>query len=176
MMNLPKTVAYSSLQEIKDKLRDGMEQALKREIEDTIRIRSSNGSWRPTTADLPTLVGASWKPVRQHVQQQQRKVARSAGTEDLTSLRRASERSGTPREAQPRFRSDRRERADGHSGRFQRRNHAAGLGTQDAGIVKMIKVDNPSMVTPGFWRISRISYRNAVIQDCRRADLHRPWL
>jgi len=82
---------YSSLQEIKDKLRDGMERALKREIEDTHKDTIIKRLVETHHFDLPeTLVERELEAIiRQHVQQQQRKggAQESPGTEELTSLR-----------------------------------------------------------------------------------------
>ena len=82
---------YTSLQEIKDKLRSGMEQALKREIEDTYKDTIIKRLVETHHFDLPeTLVERELEAIiRQHVQQQQRKggVQETSGTEDLTSLR-----------------------------------------------------------------------------------------
>ena len=82
---------YNSLQEIKDKLRDGMERALKREIEDTHKDTIIKRLVETHHFDLPeTLVERELEAIiRQHVQQQQRKTGaqESPGTEDLTSLR-----------------------------------------------------------------------------------------
>jgi trigger factor len=82
---------YTSLQEIKDKLRSGMEQALKREIEDTYKDTIIKRLVETHHFDLPeTLVERELEAIiRQHVQQQQQKggTQESSGTEDLTSLR-----------------------------------------------------------------------------------------
>jgi trigger factor len=83
---------YTSLQEIKDKLRDGMEQALKREIEDTHKDTIMKRLVETHHFDLPeTLVERELEAIiRQHVQQQQQQkggAQESPGTEDLTSLR-----------------------------------------------------------------------------------------
>jgi trigger factor len=82
---------YTSLQEIKDKLRSGMEQALKREIEDTYKDTIIKRLVETHHFDLPeTLVERELEAIiRQHVQQQQRKegAQEAPGTEDLTSLR-----------------------------------------------------------------------------------------
>ena len=81
---------YSSLQEIKDKLRDGMEQALKREIEDTYKDTIIKRLVETHHFDLPdTLVERELEAIiRQHVQQQRKGGAQeSPGTEDLTHLR-----------------------------------------------------------------------------------------
>ena len=83
---------YNSLQEIKDKLRDGMEQALKREIEDTYKDTIVRRLMETHHFDLPeTLVEHELEAIiRQHVQQQQQRkggVQESPGTEDLTRLR-----------------------------------------------------------------------------------------
>ena len=82
---------YNSLQEIKDKLRDGMEQALKREIEDIHKDTIMKRLVETHHFDLPeTLVERELEAIiRQHVQQQQQKggAQESPATEDLTSLR-----------------------------------------------------------------------------------------
>ena len=81
---------YNSLQEIKDKLRDGMEQALKREIEDTYKDAIIKRLVETHHFDLPdTLVERELEAIiRQHVQQQRKGGAQeSPGTEDLTNLR-----------------------------------------------------------------------------------------
>ncbi len=83
---------YNSLQEIKDKLREGMEQALKREIEDTHKDTIIKRLVETHHFDLPeTLVERELEAIiRQHVQQQhQRKggAQESPSTEELTSLR-----------------------------------------------------------------------------------------
>jgi trigger factor len=82
---------YTSLQEIKDKLRSGMEQALKREIEDTYKDTIIKRLVETHHFDLPeTLVERELEAIiRQHAQQQQQKggAQESPGTEDLTSLR-----------------------------------------------------------------------------------------
>jgi len=82
---------YNSLQEIKDKLRDGMEQALKREIEDAYKETIIKRLMDTHHFDLPeTLVERELEAIiRQHVQQQQRKggAQESPGKEDLASLR-----------------------------------------------------------------------------------------
>jgi trigger factor len=81
---------YNSLQEIKDKLRDGMEQALKREIEDTHKDTIIRRIVETHHFDLPeTLVERELEAIiRQHLQQQRKAAAQeSPGTEDLTSLR-----------------------------------------------------------------------------------------
>ena len=83
---------YNSLQEIKDKLRDGMEQALKREIEDTYKDTIVKRLMDTHHFDLPeTLVERELEAIiRQHIQQQQQRKSgtqESPGTEDLTSLR-----------------------------------------------------------------------------------------
>ena len=82
---------YTSLQEIKDKLRDGMEQALKREIEDTYKDTIIKRLVETHHFDLPeTLVERELEAIiRQHAQQKRKGGAQeSPGTEDLTSLRR----------------------------------------------------------------------------------------
>ena len=81
---------YSSLQEIKDKLRDGMEQALKREIEDTYKDTIIKRLVETHHFDLPdTLVERELEAIiRLHVQQQRKGGAQELpGTEDLTPLR-----------------------------------------------------------------------------------------
>ena len=82
---------YTSLQEIKDKLRNGMEQALKREIEDTYKDTIIKRLVETHHFDLPeTLVERELEAIlRQHIEQQRRKgsIQEAAGTEDLTSLR-----------------------------------------------------------------------------------------
>jgi len=81
---------YNSLQEIKDKLRDGMELALKREIEDTYKDTIIKRIVETHHFDLPeTLVERELEAIiRQHVHQQRKAPAQeSPGTEDLTSLR-----------------------------------------------------------------------------------------
>jgi trigger factor len=81
---------FNSLQEIKDKLRDGMEQALKREIEDTYKETIIKRLGETHHFDLPeTLVERELAAIiRQHLQQQQKGDAgTSPGTEDVTHLR-----------------------------------------------------------------------------------------
>ena len=82
---------YTSLQEIKDKLREGMEQGLKRDIEDGYKDTIIKRLMDTHHFDLPeTLVERELEAiVRQHAQQQQRKsgAQESPGTEDLTALR-----------------------------------------------------------------------------------------
>ena len=83
---------YTSLQEIKDKLREGMEQALKREIEDNYKDTIVKRLMDTHHFDLPeTLVERELEAIiRQHVQQQQQRkggAQESPGTEDLTKLR-----------------------------------------------------------------------------------------
>mgnify|MGYP001233670869 CR=1 FL=1 len=83
---------YNSLQEIKDKLREGMERALKREIEDTYKDTIVRRLMETHHFDLPeTLVERELEAIiRQHVQQQQQRkggAQESTSTEDLTSLR-----------------------------------------------------------------------------------------
>jgi trigger factor len=82
---------YNSLQEIKDKLRDGMEKALKREIEDTYKDTIVKRLMDTHHFDLPdTLVERELEAIiRQHTQQQQRKggIQESPGSEDLARLR-----------------------------------------------------------------------------------------
>lgn len=79
-MNLPKIAGpYNSLQEIKDKLRDGMEQALKREIEDIHKDTIMKRLVETHHFDLPeTLVERELEAIiRQHMQQQQRVAPRN---------------------------------------------------------------------------------------------------
>ena len=80
---------FTSLQEIKDKLRNGMEQALKREIEDTYKDTIIKRLVETHHFDLPeTLVERELEAIiRQHVQQQKGDAQKSPGTEDLTHLR-----------------------------------------------------------------------------------------
>ncbi len=82
---------YTSLQEIKDKLREGMEQALKREIEDNYKDTIVKRLMDTHHFDLPEiLVERELEAIiRQHVQQQQRKsdTQEQTGTEDVTRLR-----------------------------------------------------------------------------------------
>ena len=83
---------YTSLQEIKDKLREGMERALKREIEDNYKDTIVKRLMDTHHFDLPeTLVERELEAIiRQHVQQQQQRkggAQESPGTEDLTKLR-----------------------------------------------------------------------------------------
>jgi trigger factor len=80
---------FTSLQEIKDKLRNGMEQALKREIEDTYKDTIIKRLVETHHFDLPeTLVERELEAIiRQHVQQQKGDAQKSTGTEDLTHLR-----------------------------------------------------------------------------------------
>jgi trigger factor len=83
---------YTSLQEIKDKLRDGMERALKREIEDIHKDTIIKRLVETHHFDLPeTLVERELEAIiRQHVQQQQQRkggAQESPGTEELTRLR-----------------------------------------------------------------------------------------
>ncbi len=75
---------YTSLQEIKDKLQGGMEQALKREIEDTYKDTIIKRLAETHHFDLPeTLVERELEAIiRQHVQQQQQK----SGSEDALSM------------------------------------------------------------------------------------------
>ena len=83
--------AYNSIQEIKDKLQAGMEQALKREIEDTYKDTIIKRLIETHHFDLPeTLVERELEAIiRQHVQQQQRKSGSEGepSMEALTSLR-----------------------------------------------------------------------------------------
>jgi trigger factor len=80
---------FTSLQEIKDKLRNGMEQALKREIEDTYKDTIIKRLVETHHFDLPeTLVERELEAIiRQHAQQQKGDAHKSPGTEDLTHLR-----------------------------------------------------------------------------------------
>jgi trigger factor len=83
---------YSSLQEIKDKLREGMEQALKREIEDTYKDTIIKRLIDTHHFDLPeTLVERELEAIiRQLVQQQQQQkggAKESPSAEDITKLR-----------------------------------------------------------------------------------------
>jgi len=82
---------YTSLQEIKDKLRSGMEQALKREVEDNYKDTIVKRLMDTHHFDLPeTLVERELEAIiRQHAQQQQRKGAtqESPNPEDLANLR-----------------------------------------------------------------------------------------
>ena len=83
---------YNSLQEIKNKLREGMEQALKREIEDNYKDTIVKRLMDTHHFDLPeTLVERELEAIiRQHVQQQQQRKGgpqESPGAEDLATLR-----------------------------------------------------------------------------------------
>ena len=80
---------FNSLQEIKDKLRDGMEQALKREIEDTYKDTIIKRLVETHHFDLPeTLVERELEAIiRQHVQQQKGDAQTPPGTKDLVQLR-----------------------------------------------------------------------------------------
>jgi len=83
---------YTTLQEIKDKLRSGMEQALKREIEDTYKDTIIKRLIETHHFDLPeTLVERELEAIiRQHVQQQQQRkgsALEAQATGDITSLR-----------------------------------------------------------------------------------------
>ena len=83
---------YNSLQEIKDKLRDGMERALKREIEDTHKDTIIKRLVETHHFDLPeSLVERELEAIiRQHMQQQQQRKGGAQelpGKEELTSLR-----------------------------------------------------------------------------------------
>ena len=80
---------FNSLQEIKDKLRDGMEQALKREIEDTYKDTIIKRLVETHHFDLPeTLVERELEAIiRQHVQQQKGDAQTPPGTKDLAQLR-----------------------------------------------------------------------------------------
>lgn len=86
--------AYSSLEELKDKLRSEMEKALKREIEDTYKDTIVKRLVETHHFDLPeTLVERELEAIiRQHMQQRQRRAGRGESaaapeTEDLTKLR-----------------------------------------------------------------------------------------
>jgi trigger factor len=83
---------YTSLQEIKDKLREGMEQALKREIEDTYKDTIIKRLIDTHHFDLPeTLVERELEAIiRQHVQQQQQQkggAKESPNADDIPKLR-----------------------------------------------------------------------------------------
>ncbi|MGH7183912.1 MAG: trigger factor, partial [Nitrospiraceae bacterium] len=80
---------FNSLQEIKDKLREGMERALKREIEDGYKDTIIKRLVETHHFDLPeTLVERELEAIiRQHMQQQKGGGQESPGTEDLTHLR-----------------------------------------------------------------------------------------
>ena len=80
---------FNSLQEIKDKLREGMERALKREIEDTYKDTIIKRLVETHHFDLPeTLVERELEAIiRQHMQQQKGSGQESTGPEDLTQLR-----------------------------------------------------------------------------------------
>jgi trigger factor len=80
---------FNSLQEIKDKLREGMERALKREIEDGYKDTIIRRLVETHHFDLPeTLVERELEAItRQYMQQQKGKGQESPGTEDLTQLR-----------------------------------------------------------------------------------------
>ena len=80
---------FTSLQEIKDKLRNGMEQALKREIEDIYKDTIIKRLVETHHFDLPeTLVERELEAIiRQHMQQQKGDAQKPSGTEDLTHLR-----------------------------------------------------------------------------------------
>jgi trigger factor len=80
---------FTSLQEIKDKLRNGMEQALKREIEDIYKDTIIKRLVETHHFDLPeTLVERELEAIiRQHMQQQKGDAQKPSGTEDLTNLR-----------------------------------------------------------------------------------------
>ena len=93
---------YNSLQEIKDRLREGMEQALKREIEDNYKDTIVKRLMDTHHFDLPeTLVERELEAIiRQHLQQQQQRkggATESPGTEDLTSLRQEHREEATRR-------------------------------------------------------------------------------
>ncbi|NOT21969.1 MAG: trigger factor [Nitrospiraceae bacterium] len=80
---------FNSLQEIKDKLREGMERALKREIEDTYKDTIIKRLVETHHFDLPeTLVERELEAIiRQHMEQQKGSGQESSGTEDLAQLR-----------------------------------------------------------------------------------------
>ncbi len=80
---------FTSLQEIKEKLRNGMEQALKREIEDTYKDTIIKRLVETHHFDLPeTLVERELEAIiRQHAQQQKGDARHAPDTEDLTHLR-----------------------------------------------------------------------------------------
>ncbi len=80
---------FNSLQEIKDKLREGMERALKREIEDTYKDTIIKRLVETHHFDLPeTLVERALEAIiRQHMQQQKGSGQESSGMEDLAQLR-----------------------------------------------------------------------------------------
>jgi len=80
---------FNSLQEIKDKLREGMERALKREIEDGYKDTIIKRLVETHHFDLPeTLVERELEAIiRQHLQQQKGSGQESPGTEDVTQLR-----------------------------------------------------------------------------------------
>src|SRR5262249_42928973 len=80
---------FNSLQEIKDKLRDGMERALKREIEDSYKDVIIKRLVETHHFDLPeTLVERELEAIiRQSLQQQKGGVQESPGGEDLAHLR-----------------------------------------------------------------------------------------
>ncbi len=80
---------FNSLQEIKDKLREGMERALKREIEDTYKDTIIKRLVETHHFDLPeTLVERELEAIiRQHMQQQKGSGQESSGMEDLAQLR-----------------------------------------------------------------------------------------
>lgn len=80
---------FNSLQEIKDKLREGMERALKREIEDGYKDTIIKRLVETHHFDLPeTLVERELEAIiRQHMQQQKGSGQESPGTEDFAQLR-----------------------------------------------------------------------------------------
>src|SRR6185295_19126590 len=80
---------FNSLQEIKDKLREGMEQALKREIEDGYKDTIIRRLVETHHFDLPeTLVERELEAItRQYMQQQKGKGKESPGTENLPQFR-----------------------------------------------------------------------------------------
>ena len=86
--------AYSSLAELKDKLRGEMDKALKREVEETYKETIVKRLLETHHFDLPeTLVERELETIiRQHTQQRQRRARSGEGTaapetEDLTNLR-----------------------------------------------------------------------------------------
>jgi trigger factor len=80
---------FNSLQEIKDKLREGMERALKREIEDTYKDTIIKRLVETHHFDLPeTLVERELEAIiRQHMQQQKGSGQESTAAEDIAQLR-----------------------------------------------------------------------------------------
>ena len=107
-----------------------MEKALKREIEDTYKDTIVKRLVETHHFDLPeTLVERELEAIiRQHMQQprsgQERTPTSALETEDLTSFaRRHRDEAARRVKVGLVSRGDRRERrADGHAGRFQRRN------------------------------------------------------